>query len=81
MCIALPARVVALHGEDVELELHGGERVTASSTLHPDVSVGDYVLMDRGLVLSVIDETEAEALIAMFEEIGQMMNEAEASYA
>ncbi|MCC6178729.1 MAG: HypC/HybG/HupF family hydrogenase formation chaperone [Chloroflexi bacterium] len=72
MCLVLPARVLAVNGAAADIELYGGMRATVSLAVCPDVEVGQYVLVDRGLVLEVIAPDEAEAILAMYEEIGQM---------
>ena len=80
MCLVLPARVIAVNGEEAELELHGGMRVNANISLKPEVVVGQFVLMDRGLVLEIIEPAEAEAIIAMYEEIGQLLDDADSAH-
>jgi hydrogenase assembly chaperone HypC/HupF len=77
MCLVLPARVVAVNGQTAEVELYGGMVATASLALRPNVEVGQYVMVDRGLVLEIIEQAEAEAILAMYEEIGQMLVEAD----
>lgn len=74
MCLVLPSRVVAFAGESqVEVELADGQRATVSSELKPDLAVGDYVLVDRGLVIETIAAEEAEAILQMYAEIGTML--------
>jgi hydrogenase assembly chaperone HypC/HupF len=73
MCLVLPARVVAVHADEVEIELPGGMRARAGLTLCPAVAVGQYVLVDRGLALKVIESAEAEAILALYDEIGQLL--------
>ena len=38
----------------------------------PGREVGQYVLVDRGMVLEVVDAEEAVAIMAMYEEIGDI---------
>ena len=77
MCLKLPARVISVDGLQAEVEMFGGMRITADTTLRPDVSAAQYVLVDRGLVIEIIDADEADAILAMYEEIGQMLAEAD----
>ncbi len=79
MCQILPARVVGVNGQEAQIELHGGMLTRASLALHPEVTVGQYVLFDRGVVLEVLEPAEAAAIIAMYEEIGQLLEEADAA--
>ena len=74
MCLVLPSRVVALHTGQVEVELADGQRAMVSSELKPDLAVGDYVLVDRGLVIETIAADEARAILEMYAEIGEMLD-------
>lgn len=78
MCLVLPAKVVGLGDERADIELHGGTRTTASRVLQPGLRVGDHVLVDRGLVVRVIEPAEAEAILAVYAEIGDLLAKADA---
>ena len=78
MCLTVPARVVAIHGQSAEVDIMGEMRATVNILYCPDVAVGQYVLVDRGLALEVIEPAEAEAIMGMYDEIGQMLSEADA---
>ena len=75
MCLVLPARVLAVDGAVAEVELHGGLVASVSLALLPDVQVGQYVMVDRGLVLEVIPPDEVAALLALYDELGQALAE------
>ena len=77
MCLVPPARVIVVNGQEAAVELHGGMQATVSIALQPDVAAGQYVLVDRGLVIRVIDAAEAEAIIAMYDEIGDLLDAAD----
>ena len=74
MCLVLPSRVVAVSDATVEVELADGQRAMAESVLKPDVRVGDYVLVDRGLVIETIELEEARTILQMYAEIGDMLD-------
>jgi hydrogenase assembly chaperone HypC/HupF len=81
MCLVLPARVIALseHVAEAEIELPDGARATVATTLVPDVAVGSYVLVDRGMALKAIDADEAQAILALYAELdGLLSDESEA---
>jgi len=70
MCLAVPAKVVALHGSDqAEVDLDG-VRKTISLAMVDDVAVGDYVIVHVGFALQKLDVEEAEATLALLREIG-----------
>ena len=73
MCLILPSRVVAVNADGVVVELNDGQRAPVSAALKPDLVVGDYVLVDRGLVVETIDAEEAEAILSMYREIGDLL--------
>ncbi|MBM4431897.1 MAG: HypC/HybG/HupF family hydrogenase formation chaperone [Chloroflexi bacterium] len=71
MCLAVPARIVTLAGQDAEVELSGVRR-RISIALTPEVQVGDYVLIHTGFAISVLDEEEALRTLKLFEELDQL---------
>jgi hydrogenase assembly chaperone HypC/HupF len=73
MCLIVPSRVVGLTADGVEVELNDGQRTLVNGVLKPDLAVGDYVLVDRGLVVETLDADEAEAIISMYREIGELL--------
>jgi len=75
MCLILPSRVIAVQGGEATIELPNGVQSSVSTALVPDVAIGDYVLVDRGLVLKTIEPDEAEAILTMYAELGELMEE------
>jgi len=71
MCLALPARVIELLGEDQAIVDLGGVRKTISIALAAEAQVGDYVIVHVGHALGVLDEAEALATLALFAELAQ----------
>ena len=69
MCLALPARIVALVDADNAIVDLGGVRKQVSITLVPDVAVGDYVIVHVGYAIGTLDEAEAQATLALFGEL------------
>ena len=68
MCLAVPARVLTLDGQEAEVEL-GGVRRHISVMLTPEVRVGQYVLLHAGFAINVLDEQEAQETLRLFEEL------------
>jgi hydrogenase expression/formation protein HypC len=66
MCLALPARIVALRGAESALVDLGGVRKEVSIALVPAVQVGDYVIVHVGYAIGTLDVEEAEATLALF---------------
>jgi hydrogenase expression/formation protein HypC len=68
MCLALPARIVALDGDDATVDL-GGVRKAVSVALTPGVALGDYVIVHVGHAIGVVDPQEAARTLALFAEL------------
>jgi hydrogenase assembly chaperone HypC/HupF len=79
MCLILPSRVVAVNANEVEVELNDGQHAHASTVLTPNLAVGDYVLVDRGLVVEMIEADEAEEIVKMYREIGELLEAEDAT--
>ncbi|MEW7980827.1 MAG: HypC/HybG/HupF family hydrogenase formation chaperone [gamma proteobacterium symbiont of Phacoides pectinatus] len=71
MCLALPARVVALDMDaDMATVALGEVRKEISLALVEDVAIGDYVLIHVGYALNKLSPEEAERTLALFAEAG-----------
>ncbi len=70
MCLAVPARVIALHDDDRATVNLGGVKLTISLALVEDVALDDYVIVHVGYALSKLDRAEAERTLAMLAEVG-----------
>jgi hydrogenase assembly chaperone HypC/HupF len=79
MCLVLPSRVVALVPPRVEVETANGQRVQVEASLRPNLRVGDFVLVDRGVVVETIDADEAQIILAMYAEIGELLDAEDAT--
>lgn len=71
MCLALPARVMALREGNLATVDVGGVRKEISLGLVEDVEVGAYVLVHVGYALCRIDEEDAQETLAMFAELAE----------
>ena len=69
MCLAIPARVVALGDEEEAVVDMGGVRKSISLALVEDVGVGDWVIFHVGFALSRLDPEEAARTLALFAEV------------
>jgi len=70
MCLAIPARIVALPEPDVALVDVDGVQKRISLALVDDVALGDYVIVHVGYALTRLDPEEAERTLRMFAEAG-----------
>ncbi len=72
MCLAIPARVVEIHENDIAIVDLGGVRKDVSLALVEDVNVGDYVIVHVGYALTRLDPEEAAKTLALMAEAGLM---------
>lgn len=70
MCLAVPARVLTIEGDEGTVDL-GGITRQVSFAVTPDVKVGDYVLLHTGYAISIVDEEEARESLLLFEDLAQ----------
>jgi hydrogenase expression/formation protein HypC len=76
MCLAIPALIKSIEGQEAEVEI-GGIRRRVSLWLTPEAEVGDYVLLHTGYAINVIDQHEAEETLRLFEEMAALADEEE----
>ena len=67
MCLAVPARVIAIEDELATVEVRGATR-KASLMLLPEARVGDYVLVHAGFAMQVVTENDAAETEALWAE-------------
>lgn len=72
MCLAVPARIVALDDTDHATVDLGGVRKRVSLALLDDVHPGDYVIVHVGYALEKLDPDEAERTLALFAELDRL---------
>ncbi len=80
MCLPLIARVIAITDEYATVELLEGETVRASTAIQPDVAVGQFVLLDRGMIIEVIDADQVEEMLQFYTELTAMWETEDARY-
>jgi len=70
MCLALPARVVALDKDaDLATVDMDGVKKDVSLALVDGVELGDYLLIHVGYALQRLSEAEAAQTLALFDEL------------
>ena len=71
MCLALPARVIAIDEQSQKAVVALGEvRKEVSLALVEDVQLDDYVLIHVGYALNKVSTEEAEKTLELFAEAG-----------
>ena len=70
MCLAVPARIESIDGQQAEADV-GGVRRTIGLWLTPEARVGDYVYLHAGYAISVLDEAEAQESLRLLRELAE----------
>jgi len=71
MCLAIPARIVAIApSSDLATVALGDVRKEVSLALLEDAAIGDYVLVHVGYALNKISPEEAEITLRLMAEMG-----------
>lgn len=68
MCLAMPAKVLAVEADDQAVVELDGVCKRISLSLVDGVQPGDYVILHAGYALQKLDEDEAEKTLALFAE-------------
>ena len=67
MCLSLVGRVRSVEGPDAVLEIEGHDRRVSLAALVLDgttVAVGDWLVVQTGLAVSILEEDEARDVLA-----------------
>ena len=67
MCLAIPALIKTIDGQQAVVDIEGVTR-EVSLQLTPEARVGDYVLLHTGYAISIIDPAEAEETLRILRE-------------
>jgi len=68
MCLAIPARIIELTGDNAVVDAMGNH-FRAKTTLLKEAKLGDLVLVHAGFAITVVDEEEARKTWELIAEI------------
>lgn len=70
MCLSIPSKIVTIKDDNTAvIDTMGVSREVSLDLMADDVSVGDYVLIHIGYVMSKIDEADALESLKLYQEI------------
>ncbi len=75
MCLAIPAKVEALHDHDQATVEVGGVRSRISLSMVDGVEVGDFVIVHVGHAITRLNVEEAEKSLALFRELAEALGD------
>ena len=70
MCLAIPALIKSVNGQQAEVDIDGVKR-EVSLQLTPEAKVGDYVLLHTGYAIGIIDAAEAEETLKLLKQMAE----------
>ena len=70
MCLAIPARIVEIEGDNAIVDAMGN-RYKAKTTLLENAKIGDLVLVHAGFAISLVHEEDARKTWNLIEEIDE----------
>ncbi len=70
MCLAIPALIMSISGQQAVADIEGVTR-DVSLQLTPEAKVGDYILLHTGYAISVIDPAEAEETLSLLRQMAE----------
>lgn len=76
MCLAVPGKVLEIHGDDPLLRSarvsFAGVIKQVSLSCAPEAKIGDFVLVHVGVAISVVDPQEAEETFTYLRQMGEL---------
>lgn len=69
MCLAVPMKLVEIHADGRGVAELEGSRHTVDLSLLGEVHLGDYVIVHAGFAIETMNQTEADATLALFKEL------------
>jgi hydrogenase expression/formation protein HypC len=76
MCLAIPGRITSVEAGDALARTgkvdFGGIQKEVNLVCVPEAKVGDYVVVHVGFALSIVDESEANAVFGYLREMDEL---------
>ena len=67
MCLAIPGKVVAINGDNADIDFGGVIKQTNVSMV--EAKVGDWVVIHAGFAIEIMDDEEAEETLRLWNEV------------
>ena len=68
MCLAIPAKVIEVHGDTAKVDFGGGTLRDVNVSL-VDARIGEYVIVHAGYAIEILDRKAAQETLALWNEI------------
>jgi len=68
MCLAIPAKVIEIHGDTARVDFGAGTIREVNVSL-VETKIGEYVIVHAGYAIEVLDQKAAEETLTLWNEI------------
>ena len=75
MCLAIPAKVIEIHGDTAKVDFGAGTIREVNVSL-VETKIGEYVIVHAGYAIEVLDQKAAEETLTLWNEILNKYEEA-----
>ncbi|MCE7734375.1 MAG: HypC/HybG/HupF family hydrogenase formation chaperone [Candidatus Heimdallarchaeota archaeon] len=72
MCVAIPLKIISIEGTQAVVDL-GDDKTTIVDIAMVEVEVGDYVIVNTGFAVRMMDEEEAIETIELWKKYQEKM--------
>ncbi|MDI6795936.1 MAG: HypC/HybG/HupF family hydrogenase formation chaperone [Desulfatibacillaceae bacterium] len=72
MCIAVPARIESLDGQQGVVDVGGGVLLPVNLSLIEEPAVGDYIIVHAGFGIQKMDKARAQEALEMLKALTDM---------
>ena len=76
MCLAVPMKIVEVRDDKTGVAELDGSRHEVNLSLVPGAGIGAYVIVHAGYAIERMNEAEANAILAVFDEIADWQKNA-----
>ena len=77
MCLAAPARVISIDGNEAVVDYSGVQTTVRLDALSEPVAAGDYVLIHTGFAIQRLSKEDAEETLRLFDELVASLDDAD----
>jgi len=75
MCLAAPAKVISISGNEAVVDYDGVRTKTRLDTLTEPVAPGDYVLIHTGFAIRRLSAEDGEETLKLFDELSESLRD------
>jgi hydrogenase expression/formation protein HypC len=79
MCLAAPAKVISISGNEAIVDYNGVRTTTRLDTLTEPLALGDYVLIHTGFAIRRLSAEDGEEMLKLFDELSESLRDSEDS--